>query len=557
MFFKPLCCESTIRLWNKLKFSTSSLACIRHEDTFQHSVLKMFNKCKKFLTWDLGKNNIPSTNYPMEVNKIKHLNSEEIANIMWTSKEVGSLSYKFIMKLDVEIGKKISSGIVYKNDVLPLIQCFAFVIPSRLTNTLTYKNAISLMLKNPPVLLHHKLQAMYYASLAKKRNQSRKLVGMLLKRISLDELRELSTLELGILSISLFQSSIQITDENFLRYFAEKIKADLNNLINNESYIFISFIKCLRYSRYYDDLFKYITGLNDEVFTNMSLLSRIHLAVYFCDARYNDIVFVSKLIKMSLDEINEKLKNCENIRLKDIDNILWCARQYSLSEISEEIDKSLIPNYIFRLANEGPKVNIITILHSFLSLWILDSKKKEEIISFLTKKNIRVTDVSESFKDESRISLLFSCCNIEGEQFSNGKPHFLVTKRQESSITHHVAVRPKFAKVLQYLLHKGHLLDLHNVKFSYPVPCLYIASITALYNSVLISFEVIDEFVCLRNSQYLHGEMKLKLRLLRKLQIPTFIVNLSEQQPTNDVLKRTFEELSYIFPKIKSSSSPD
>uniref|UniRef100_T1I4Z2 RAP domain-containing protein n=1 Tax=Rhodnius prolixus TaxID=13249 RepID=T1I4Z2_RHOPR len=519
---------------------------------FQYSVLTKFNTCKKFLTWDFQKTSYTAD--VLEMKKMQHLNCEDIANIMWTSKKRGTLSKKLIFQVDVAVGKKLSIGIVHENDVLPLLQCFASVMPSHVVKTVTYKNAISFLLKNPPSLLYHKLQAMYYASLAKKKVASRKLVGMLMKKISLEELLELSTTELGILCISLFQSSIPIRDINVLRYFSEKIKTDLLHLIKYESYIFVSFIKCFRYSRYYDDLFLYITEIPDELIIQMPLISKIHLAVYFSDARYSDIVFVNKLIKMSLWEINDKLKGCESVRLKDIDNILWCAKQFSLSEITEEINKSLIPKYIFHSANESTKDNLILILNSFLSLWILDCKK-EEIISYLTNKNLSVTDVSGNFKDEARISLLLSCCNIEGEKFLDGKPYFAISKKQEPSISQQLVVRPKFAKVLQYLLCNGHLFDLHNIQFSYPVPCLYIASVTALYNGVLISVEVIDEFVCLRNSQHLHGNMKLKLRLLEKLKIPTFMVNLSGQKATNDVLNGIFEELSHNFAEIDSSSS--
>ncbi|BES89508.1 Hypothetical protein NTJ_02315 [Nesidiocoris tenuis] len=359
---------------------------------------------------------------------------------------------------------------------------------------------------------------MYYVSHLKTRSLAQKFVSTAVRKVEANDFNSICTNDMGIFCVSLFRCSVPVDRPAILKCIHERFTNDIDALILDNQSTFVSMVKCFRLSKYYNqELVHFIASQGLEKLSNLDIVAKIHLAVYFAVCLYGDVNFISSYYKLCIRQLSDKVSIEKSPpRLKEFDNLLWSCASFNLKEVNEEIAKSKLPEYVSESLCLLRR-DLDTQIALLSSLWACEIRLEKDIVRYISPENVKIIKDSPNFKSRATLYQLLTCVHLESPNLL--KPNVIQARdnRLQPKYDNYMSKRPQLKKLLKQLQDFGQSLGLKNIRFSFEVPALYIGGVSAEFNGSPISVEVIDQTVCLTNSLHLSGKMKLKLRLLERM----------------------------------------
>lgn len=479
------------------------------EDTLQFWIINTFRTDDKYISFKVDENISADGDF-------NTISNQHLLNYwLHTDKKNGYLD---TFKVERAIVSRIKKAEL--SEILAVLDASLRFYKHKITYSDIYKVSLSRFLhlakSNLAQPHQHKLQCLFFCSLLKKNTLTKKIIALFLNQLE-GEFTNLSNIELAILSISLFKCSFK-PPANLSDVLVERLKTELNWFLKNSS-LLICFIKSLRIAEIYDDNLFDLLIMNSEMISDMDLVCKIHLLVYFSGSLHSDVKFVSDLIKSIANDLNSTHQRNDLVRYKDIDNFLWSSCNY-WQHIN--LDPFNLPSRIEEIIKTD-RIYLSQIFNTLYFMWILNMRNSY-LLDYLNKNNILQVKKMNYFKDLSRLSILITCVSIEEPESLTKDILELRESRLQPKIQVYFKKRSGIEAVLKLFLKNQSYLGLVDVEFSFPVNCLFVGSVTCIYKGNQISIELCDSVTSYRNSVQPNGIMALKLRLLRRLNIKYYLI---------------------------------
>uniref|UniRef100_A0A0A9W9N9 FAST kinase domain-containing protein 5 n=2 Tax=Lygus hesperus TaxID=30085 RepID=A0A0A9W9N9_LYGHE len=517
----------------------------KYEDSFQHWILKMFESHPNYTAIKCDTVKLEA----IQNKDIKALDFTGVLNFLKIKKSDEALTPMTLRKIDDELNARIN----YKTsptNLLCCLQVYMTVVPLQARKLKAFTHALIQLenrIKKSLLSTHELVQAVYYASHLKAGLVAKKFMLVAIYQFNVENLKTLSNSDLGVLCVSLFRSSVAVEKLTILQFLAGRFKQEIDSLITEEPAIFVSFIKCFRISKYYeDDLINFIASKDLTSLLKLDIVARTHLGVYFSASKYGNTEFINAYLGSCIEDMNSKIINGETPRLKDIDNLLWSCSVYNTEHLNSKLRVSEVQKYIkdsLGLIKKDSNAQISLLLW----LWMCSCRLEPEVVRYVTPECTKYITESKNFKAQSNLFLLLTCVHLESPGLLRPQIIGSRDKRLQPKFEPYLNKRPQLKTLLSELQKYSAFLRLENVRFNFIVPTLYIGSICAEFKGTSLSIELIDPAVCLTNSDQLNGRMILKLRLLQKMGIPYILIPGEDSYDMESLRKRLLEHPSLSY----------
>lgn len=411
--------------------------------------------------------------------------------------------------------------------ILRTLYAFLFLIPNWMTRLDFYGPAMKRLFdefqKSNDKSKEQFVQLCFYMGLSKKQTKFNvnKMVETLLNEQLKVYLKELSTLDMALVSNAAYKTSTVVKDKEFDERLIEEALG-IARTTDGDDALLVTFIKSMRLQRLHSlAVCEYITNIcrNPAILEQLQAKGKVHLFAYLADNLWDSKECTQPLIESITGHITLARRRdstqAQNMRGKDIGTFLWACAQLNCSLSSLQL-RTIENSLIEKLQDNEFNYFTDQLVDACLSLWILGFKPKE-LLQAAVKLKSESSARRHQPKVDSRLTVLLSAAQIEESAWCS-----TVVKGFES-------FKPS-AKVPAYLLNNhdipyqdilSQILSEESVaaaNISCPVNGINIPGILVKFSQP-VDNEMFLEF--LTPAQMLHfskepvGILRLKLRLLQ------------------------------------------
>ena len=314
-------------------------------------------------------------------------------------------------------------GEMNADTILRTLYAFLFLIPNWMTRLDFYGPAMQRLFeefqKSEGKSKEHFVQMCFYMGLSKRQTRFNvnKMLETLLNEHLGGYLKELSTLDMALVSNAAYKTSTIVKDKEFEERLLKEV-LDISTAENVDDALLVTFIKSMRLQRLHSPaVCEHITNIcqNSVKLQQLQPKGKVHLFAYLAENLWDSNDCTQPLIESITEHIALARRNdstyAQSIRGKDIDTFLWACAQLNCSLSSVQL-RSIENSLIEKLQANEFKYFPDQLVNSCLSLWTLGFKAKELLQAAVQLK-------SESFskrhqpKVDSRLTVLLSAAQIE------------------------------------------------------------------------------------------------------------------------------------------------
>ncbi|KAF7989771.1 hypothetical protein HCN44_008445 [Aphidius gifuensis] len=385
---------------------------------------------------------------------------------------------------------------------------------NKITNLLFYKKSMELLkiaLKRNQLNHNENLKYLYFCGLEKKTNSHN--VKKILQ--CLPSLEKLPIIEQCIVADTLFKCSIKLKKIDG-KIIENIIENNTDYLINNKQ-LLVSLCKAVRYVGPSDNFT--MINLSKSLINSkerFNLIFIAHIISLYAEAHQKDQQVLDKLFDDSWQQI-ENDENNMNIRIKDIDRILWSGR---ILNYQMDNDKFYIINKFIKKRYHHIKNHHSLFMNILLSIWMYGDKPIN-IINECFENNIFdsiIHDDNDNWKIKARLQLLLACIQIEC-------PDIIIPNKLQ--VPHCVGqkVHNNLKIIFKYIKSLDYYLPIDQLVIDCPIKEILILGISLNHQKIgKIHIDLLDENTCLKGVEEPHGLLNLKLRLLSKLGYKSILI---------------------------------
>jgi hypothetical protein len=344
----------------------------------------------------------------------------------------------------------------------------------------------------------HFVKLCFYVSFYKKNNPGPKIVKRLFNQFldkSLDH--KLTTLDVAIISLTSFKSSVNIQNERF----HQRVLDEFVSTNEDDEFLLVALLKYLLFNRIKDD--KILIKLKSLNYSKHEYNPLIHIIPYLADNKISDNELAEKIVKRCIETFNS------SSRVKDIQRML-----HSCALINFKIDTKHLENIermiVAATKNEEYNNHFDHYVNSALSLWIMDYQCVNLAKILLNDSRFYKHGPNSRIKLDSRMKLLETCIEIESPELIKNIKY---KSFEETRPAPGFLVKPSLEKVMT-----EKFKDQKSARFVHQIKNLNTAGILVSdENGNRTHYEVLDKLTTLDDKITPSGFFELKLRLLRKL----------------------------------------
>ncbi|KAM7352518.1 uncharacterized protein ACRADG_004997 isoform 1-T1 [Cochliomyia hominivorax] len=436
--------------------------------------------------------------------------------------------------------------------ILRTLYAFLFLIPNWMTRLDFYGHAMQRLAEEFNNAAYKPkeqfLQICFYMGLSKKQTKFNvnKLLNTLLESYLPKYIKELSTLDLAIISNAAYKTSNRISNEEFNQRLLKEV-LDISNTSNGNDALLINFIKSMRLQRLRSPLVcEYITKLcqSTEKLLQFQPKGLVHLFAYLAENLWDNRDCSDKIIETFTEQLTLVRHNNESIsqtiRGKDIATFLWACAQLNCNLTT--IQLRTIENSLIEKLN-GKEFNYFTdqLVDACLSLWILGYKAKELVQAAVQLKS-QSNNKRQQPKVDSRLTVLLSAAKIEEPAWCStvikGYEAFNLKEKVPSYLTDNQDI-PYQDIINHFKKHEG----ISSVNLVCPInginiPGIHIKATKSSVSEIFLEFMTPSQ--TLKFSKQPMSILRLKIRLLQSLGHKVIVLSsldAGNPQSLDDVLK--------------------
>lgn len=359
-------------------------------------------------------------------------------------------------------------SMINKLSITELFECLALLMrmdPRGIIYTNFYSKSIEVLktlLKRDKLNAQDILKLLFFAGLKKKKGSYD--VKFIMEY--LPPIHKLSLIEQSILADTLFKCAIKL--KKIQGRVIEQIIEKNAELLVNEAYWLVSLCKAVRHigpSKSFT-----MNNLSQALISSkkpFELPFCAHIVSLYAEAYVKNNEVLSKIF----DEAFLSIKpDNSQIRVKDIDRLLWSARVLNYQFKSNEINQ--INTFIHQKFNNIPYENNLFV-NILLSLWIL-GYKSEKIINQCFKMNFFESIINDKalWKPAARLQLLLTCVRLEAPNITI-PPIFKSAREVSFKISRNIR------KIFRQIDSFKDELNFRNLEINCPIKGIFVPGISA------------------------------------------------------------------------------